>query len=287
MNANPDMHWSEDFDEPWRRLPWIVLAALLSWILLLGGFAKLLERQPVPEPPPTTIEAQIVELPPPVGGLQGGGSPAGGGPAHAVTHPAQAVANPAPVVRTLPKTVEKPKPKPVHHHKVKPKPVVTEPPSPFGTAKHVEHPEPVAPPVASRGPTSGATERRGGATSEGGGSGRGTGGGTGSGSGVGSGTGSGSGSGIGSDSSGARALYAPTPEIPDDLREGTFSTVAVAQFKVSPEGEVEVTLIQPTSNPRLNRILLDTLKEWKFAPAMKDGIAIASQFEVRIPIAVE
>ena len=80
MNANAPMHWNEDFDEPWRRLPWVILAALLSWILLLGAFAKMLERRPAPEPPPTTIEARIIELPPPVAGLQGGGSPAGGVP---------------------------------------------------------------------------------------------------------------------------------------------------------------------------------------------------------------
>ena len=82
-------------------------------------------------------------------------------------------------------------------------------------------------------------------------------------------------------------MYAPTPTIPDDLRETTFSTVAVARFKVSPQGDVDVTLIKPTPNPRLNQIVLDTLKQWKFFPAMKDGIAINSQFEVRIPIAVQ
>jgi len=82
-------------------------------------------------------------------------------------------------------------------------------------------------------------------------------------------------------------MYAPTPTIPDDLRENTFSTVAVAHFKVSPEGDVTVTLTKPTLNPRLNQILLDTLKQWKFSPAMKDGITINSEFDVRIPIAVE
>jgi len=104
---------------------------------------------------------------------------------------------------------------------------------------------------------------------------------------VGGGTGSGSGAGLGSDNAGARAMYAPTPTIPDDLREGTFSTMAVARFKVSSDGSVEVSLVKPTPNPRLNQILLDTLKQWKFFPAMKDGIATNSEFEVRIPIAVQ
>jgi protein TonB len=101
------------------------------------------------------------------------------------------------------------------------------------------------------------------------------------------GTGVGNGAGLGNDASGARAIYAPTPTIPDDLRENVFEAVAVAHFKVSPDGAVEVTLAQPTPNPRLNQILLNTLRQWKFFPAMRDGIAINSEFDVRIPITVE
>jgi protein TonB len=101
------------------------------------------------------------------------------------------------------------------------------------------------------------------------------------------GTGVGTGSGIGNDASGARAIYAPTPTISDDLRENIFQAVAIAHFRVSPDGTVEVTLAQPTPNPRLNQILLNTLRLWKFFPAMKDGVAINSEFEVRIPITVQ
>ena len=101
------------------------------------------------------------------------------------------------------------------------------------------------------------------------------------------GSGVGSGAGVGNDASGAHAIYAPTPTIPDDMRENAFSAIAVAHFKVAPDGTVEVTLAQPTPNPRLNQILLATLKEWKFFPAMKDGVAIASEFDVRIPITVQ
>jgi periplasmic protein TonB len=270
MNADGQLHWREDFDEPWRRLPWIVPAALMFWLMLLGGFTQLLEQKSAPAPPPEMIEARIVELPP-TAGLQGGGAPAG----------APAIAHPAPVVRPKPEVKPKPPP-PIHHVKkvrVKPHPVFVEPPSPFGTAKHVETPEPETPPIASKGPSTGeASEHRSGSAVGGSGGG---------GVGIGAGTGSGSGAGIGSDSAGARAMYAPTPEIPDDLRENTFSTMAVARFKVSYDGNVEVTLVKPTSNPRLNQILLDTLKQWKFVPAMKDGIAINSDFEVRIPITVQ
>jgi protein TonB len=37
------------------------------------------------------------------------------------------------------------------------------------------------------------------------------------------------------------------------------------------DGSAAVELVKPTQNPRLNRLLLDTLKTWRFMPAIKDG----------------
>jgi protein TonB len=99
--------------------------------------------------------------------------------------------------------------------------------------------------------------------------------------------GSANGAGPGSDTAGARAIYAPTPKIPDDLREHALDTVAVAHFQVGYDGQVDVQLVKPTPNPELNQILLDTLKQWRFFPAMRSGVAIASEFDVRIPVSVE
>ena len=94
-------------------------------------------------------------------------------------------------------------------------------------------------------------------------------------------------SGPGSDTAGARAIYAPQPKIPDELRENILQTEAVARFTVSPDGDVTVALVKATENPRLNQILLQTLQQWRFFPAMKDGVAIASEIEVRIPISIQ
>ena len=95
------------------------------------------------------------------------------------------------------------------------------------------------------------------------------------------------GSGLGSDSLGARAIYSPVPKIPDDLREVAFEAEAVAHFEVSYDGNVKVTLAKPTADPRLNQILLTTLQQWRFFPAMKGGVAIDSAFDVRIPVSVQ
>ncbi len=231
-------------DEPGRRLLWTLPTAVLIWLALLMGFSWMLEMTAAPPPELKPLEARIVELPPEVGGLQGGPAPA----AAAKPHPA--------VVKPVPLTPSHP----VIHPRTKIKPVappVT--PSESGTAKPVE--EPAA-------PSSGAPTHPEGAGLPGG-------------------TGAGGGAGLGSDTAGARALYAPAPTIPDDLRQDALDTVAIAHFKVGYDGQVEVELTKPTSTPELNEILLDTLKQWKFFPAMRSGVAIASEFDVRIPITVQ
>jgi protein TonB len=235
-------------DHSWTRLGWVIPASLLLWVGLLTVFGLLIARTAAPPPELAPAQIRIIELPPPAG-LQGGPAPAA---------PPKAKAEP---VKPHLHVVRPVIPRPVHHHIAKPKAEPVVEPSVNGTAKSAEE---AAPPAASA-PA---------AASSGGG-------------GVPGGTGSGAGAGIGSDSGGARAIFAPTPSIPDDLREEGLETVAVAQFKVSYDGQVDVTLTTPTSNPRLNEILLETLKQWRFFPAMRSGVAVNSEVTVRIPISVE
>jgi len=241
-----------ELDDPWRRLPWVTLAAIGIWIGLLALFSFLLERSAPPPAEIKPLEARIIELPPDVGGLAGGGG-------------APALAPPAPV--------PKPKAAPVHiPHVVRPK--KNEPPpmpvSPNGTATTSATPPPSA---ASSGAGNGSSSTQGEA-----------GGGAGSGNGNGGGSGPG---GIGSDNLGAHAVYAPVPEIPDDLREEVINTVAVAHFRVTYDGQVSVALVTKTDNPRLNAVILDTLKQWRFFPATKNGVAIDSEFDLKIPVTVQ
>jgi protein TonB len=241
-----------DFDDPWRRLPWVATIAIALWIGLLAAFAFMLQRT---EPQPSEIsplEAQIIELPPEVGGLAGGGG-AARAPAHAAATPSK------------PK-VELPPPPVVHRKKLAPPPL---PVSPNGTATTST----AAPAPAPSGAASGTGNEGSSGVGESTGAG-----------GTGSGTGPG---GLGSDNLGAHAIYAPVPEIPDDLRENAIQTVAVAHFTVTYDGEVTVSLVTKTESPRLNQILLDALKQWRFFPAMKNGVAIDSEFDLKIPITVQ
>jgi protein TonB len=238
-----------DFDDPWRRLPWVTAVAIALWIALLAAFTFMLQRT---EPQPSELrplEAQIIELPPEVGGLAGGGA----APAHAAATPSK------------PKVVPPP-PSVVHRKKLAPPPL---PVSPNGTATTSA----AAPAPAPSGAASGTGNE--GSSGVGGSAGAG---------GTGSGTGPG---GLGSDNLGAHAIYAPVPEIPDDLRENAIETVAVAHFTVTYDGVATVSLVTKTESPRLNQILLDALKQWRFFPAMKNGVAIDSEFDLKIPITVQ
>lgn len=239
-------------DEPWRRLAWLTPSALLLWALLLIGFALLLQTAGRPPEPVERLEARLIDLPPP-------GPPAGlQGAAETASQPAvaPAAAEPQPPIERKREEVPVPRVK-------KRKPL---PPTVYDA-----HGPRTAPPVEAEGggaaaqaPAAGGSGAAGGGTSGRAGAG-----------------------GLGADSIGARAIYAPVPKIPDDLRENVFETVAVAHFKVTFDGAATTSLVQPTSNPRLNAIVLDTLKEWRFFPAIRNGIAIDSEFDIRIPITVQ
>jgi protein TonB len=243
MSQSASLSRMPDLDDPRGRLLWIVPSAILIWFAVLIGFSFLLKESEPHQLEFKPIEARIVELPPELGGLAGGGGAAGAQP--------------------QPKPIPKPKPAAIHHAP-KARPIPAPIVSPFGTAKKTESP-PSAPGSAA------ATASRGASGSAG----------------AGAGEGSGSGGGIGHDDIGAHAVYSPTPEIPDEMREDVFQAEAVAHFKVDYNGDAVVKLSQATSNERLNQLILETLRKWRFAPAIKGGVAIPSEFDLRIPIAVQ
>ena len=152
----------------------------------------------------------------------------------------------------------KPVAKPVHHAP-RPHPHLAPPTLATSPSGGIAVPVPAAPPSAPKEDTSGI---------EGG-------------------TGVGTGAGVGNDNAGARAIFAPPPKIPDDLRDDAIHAEAMAHFVVAPDGTVTVTLVKPTGNPRLNQVLLAALSQWQFFPAVRSGVPVAAEFDLRIPIVVE
>lgn len=238
-------------DAPFLDEPWrrLVWIAPLSVAIWTALLLafSLMLKQTAPPPELKPIEARLIELPP-VAGLQGG-------PAAAPRRVAPVPTKPRPHLEVRRKVIA-----PTHLRKERIIPEV--PLSPSGTRKAPAESSAAAPNAVAGMSAEGKGAPQGNTSAVGG-------------------------SGLGSDSLGARAIYSPMPKIPDDLRETAFAAVAVAHFGVSYDGNVKVTLAKPTPDPRINQILLSTLRQWRFFPAMKGGVAINSAFDVRIPITVQ
>ena len=85
---------------------------------------------------------------------------------------------------------------------------------------------------------------------------------------------------------GARAIFQPMPEIPEALRQHRLDAVTVVVFHVAPDGSAAVELREATGDPRLNQILLEGFKHWRFFPALDHDRPVASTIELRVPITV-
>jgi periplasmic protein TonB len=84
----------------------------------------------------------------------------------------------------------------------------------------------------------------------------------------------------------ARALYNPLPKIPDELRDRASSAEARARFTVAADGTVSVELVTPTPDPLLNRVILETLRTWRFSPATENGKPVPSSQELRVRVEI-
>lgn len=79
----------------------------------------------------------------------------------------------------------------------------------------------------------------------------------------------------------------PKPAIPDDLRSDALDKTVVAEFTVGPDGTPSnVKITQSTGNDALDRIALDTAKQWRFKPATRDGQPIESRVRLHIEFQV-
>lgn len=80
----------------------------------------------------------------------------------------------------------------------------------------------------------------------------------------------------------AAIVARPLPEIPADLRNEAFKSFAIARFNIKKDGSFTVELIKPCANPRLNQLLLKSLKKWQFSSSNNDHIQ-----DIRVNFKVE
>jgi protein TonB len=237
--------------DPWHRVPLLLPAATTLTLLSLMGFLKLLAGPPFVTPLPRAVEVEVVELAPSAPTPRAPAAP----PVPMASEPPPAIdpPPPPPLAQSLP-----PPPEPDPVPEVKPAPPPPPPPPRPARPQRATPATPAPPPPAAPAPAAPSpapVPPIASAPPSGG-------------------------------NMGARALYQPLPEIPEELRRRAIDLVAVARFHVAANGSAEVELIQPTPDAALNRALLDTLKKWRFFPAMEGGKPQASTIEIRIPISV-
>jgi protein TonB len=230
-----------------RQFWWSMLAALLAWLIIVFVFGRLFSPPEADMAPPLPIDARIVELPGPT------------------PSPSIVQAPHLPEPPTPPKPIAKPHPRQV--------PIPTRSPVPAPEPLPVDRPvekaieKPIEKPIAQASPEAPQTPPAKPAPSS---------------------PPVAPSSSVSADTArtGAKAIYQPLPKIPDDLRDEAIKTVAMARFHINPDGTATVELIKPTANPRINQILLNTLKTWRFFPALQDGKPIPSSQDIKVNVTV-
>ena len=275
-------------DDPWRRLPVIVLVAIVTWLGLLTLFGLFLSDMAAESPAPLALEARLLELP-------GNGSPArgatsssiinAGSPHHTTTLPAFRAAshqssarfqNPTrlhrihPIAQLHKRMVSKPAAHRVDEYSHSDEPLL---PTAVPPAAHVQLTEGkrgslrLTAPGNTLPPASSNSDQTN----------------TSIGAGVSSGLGHEKDSG---GASGPHPIYAPVPSIPDDMRDEVMQATAVVLFQVARDGSATVSLVARTDFPVLDQLLLETLSHWRFQPAVRNGVAVKSEAEVHLQITV-
>jgi len=117
------------------------------------------------------------------------------------------------------------------------------------------------------------------------GSGVGTGVGSGTGPGVGPGSGGGIGGGVfrvGGGVSPPRVIYQPEPEYSEEARKAKYQGTCVLWLVVGADGRPRDVKVTRSLGLGLDEKAIETVRTWKFEPAMKDGKPVAVQISVEV-----
>ncbi len=81
-------------------------------------------------------------------------------------------------------------------------------------------------------------------------------------------------------------IFNPLPVIPSNLRTHGYSTYVRVEFFVSRDASFTSKLLSSTGYDELDRVVIDTLKKWKFSPATMDGQPVNGTLKLRIQFSV-
>jgi TonB family protein len=79
-----------------------------------------------------------------------------------------------------------------------------------------------------------------------------------------------------------RVTYSPDPKYPKQARKAHKEGVVVLSVVVGGDGRTRDIKVVRGLSPELDEAAMDAVKEWKFAPAMKEGNPVAVQIKIEI-----
>jgi protein TonB len=90
--------------------------------------------------------------------------------------------------------------------------------------------------------------------------------------------------GAGGAGSGGRSLiYAPRPFYPMQARRNNWEGAVLVEIRIGPDGRVQKeTVLQSSGYPVLDQAAQKAIQKWRYRPARKNGVAVASQLRVRV-----
>lgn len=85
----------------------------------------------------------------------------------------------------------------------------------------------------------------------------------------------------------AKVIESPPPEIPTDLRDEAFKSSVSVRFNIEADGKVGVKLLDSSGSEDIDKLILGTLKKWKFKPATVDDRPVPSSRKLKIELEIE
>ncbi len=85
----------------------------------------------------------------------------------------------------------------------------------------------------------------------------------------------------------AKVLESPSPEIPSEYNDEAFKSTCTARFNIDAKGAFTVKLLESSGNEEIDKLVLKTLKKWKFKPATLDDEPVVSSRKLKIELEIE
>lgn len=85
----------------------------------------------------------------------------------------------------------------------------------------------------------------------------------------------------------AQVVSNPTPQLSDEMRHECFKSCCIARFMIAADGATKVRLVSSSGSDEIDDITLQTLRRWKFKPAMLDGKPVPSTRRIKVEFQVD